>query len=63
MTGERFWIRSIARTPDFRTREWVVWQHHNRAHKRGVTGPIDLNAFRGDAAALAAFASASRPNP
>jgi lysozyme len=56
ITGERFWIRSIAREPAFRERDWVIWQHHNRGHKRGVRGPIDLNAFRGDAAALAAFA-------
>jgi len=57
VTGERFWIRSISVRPRFREHEWVVWQHHNRGHKNGVSGPIDLNAFRGDAAALAAFAS------
>ncbi len=62
VTGERFWIRSIAREPQFRERDWVIWQHHNRGHKRGVSGPIDLNAFRGDAAALATFASSQRPN-
>lgn len=63
LTGERFWIRSIAAPPAFRERDWVIWQHHNRGHKRGVQGPIDLNAFRGDAAALADFASSSpRPN-
>jgi lysozyme len=62
LSGERFWIRSIAAQPSFRGRDWVIWQHHNRGHKRGVQGPIDLNAFRGDAAALAAFASAGRPS-
>lgn len=62
LQGERFWIRSIARRPNFRDRDWVIWQHHNRGHKRGVQGPIDLNAFRGDAAALAAFASGGRPS-
>lgn len=62
LTGERFWIRSIAAPPAFREDDWVIWQHHNRGHKRGVQGPIDLNAFRGDAAALAEFASSSRPN-
>lgn len=56
LQGERFWIRSIATPPAFRQNDWVIWQHHNRGHKRGVSGPIDLNAFRGDAAALAAFA-------
>ncbi len=64
LSGERFWIRSIAASPNFRERDWVIWQHHNRGHKRGVSGPVDLNAFRGDAAALAEFASSpnNRPN-
>jgi lysozyme len=57
LTGERFWIRSIAAPPAFRQDDWVIWQHHNRGHKRGVSGPIDLNAFRGDAESLAAFTS------
>jgi lysozyme len=56
VTGERFWIRSLGVPPRFRERDWIIWQHHNRGHKRGVSGPIDLNAFRGDAAALAQFA-------
>lgn len=62
LSRERFWIRSIGRPPAFRGDDWVIWQHHNRGHRRGVQGPIDLNAFRGDAAALAAFASSGRPN-
>jgi lysozyme len=53
VTDERFWIRSIAATPNFRERDWMIWQHHNRGHKAGVSGPIDLNAFRGDDAELA----------
>lgn len=60
VTGERFWIRSIGVPPRFRERDWIIWQHHNRGHKRGVSGPIDLNAFRGDLAALARFASDGR---
>lgn len=62
LQGERFWIRSIAAPPAFRENDWVIWQHHNRGHRRGVSGPVDLNAFRGDAAALADFASTSRPS-
>ncbi len=57
---ERFWIRSLFTPPAFRQRDWVIWQHHNRGHKRGVTGPVDLNAFRGDEAALDAFATSSQ---
>jgi lysozyme len=56
LTGERFWIRSLGMAPNYRQRDWVIWQHHNRGHKAGVSGPIDLNAFRGDADDLAAFA-------
>ncbi len=56
VTGERFWIRSLGLPPRFRESDWIIWQHHNRGHKGGVQGPIDLNAFRGDLAALARFA-------
>lgn len=59
LRGERFWIRSIGMRPNFRQRDWVIWQHHNRGHKRGVSGPVDLNAFRGDAPALARFATST----
>lgn len=62
LNGERFWIRSIGVAPRFRQGEWIIWQHHNRGHKRGVSGPVDLNAFRGDARALAAFAASPEPN-
>ncbi len=63
LQGERFWIRSIAAPPNFRQADWIIWQHHNRGHKRGVSGPVDLNAFRGDATALADFASSARSQP
>ncbi|MBX3430793.1 MAG: glycoside hydrolase family 25 protein [Hyphomonadaceae bacterium] len=60
LQGERFWIRSLATAPSFRQNDWVIWQHYNRGHRRGVSGPVDLNAFRGDSAALAVFASSTR---
>ncbi len=55
VTGERFWIRSLFVRPDFRQQEWVIWQNHNNARRHGVSGPVDLNVFRGDARALAKF--------
>lgn len=55
--GERFWLRSLFTEPNFRQRDWVFWQHHNGGRKRGISGPVDLNAFRGDAAAFAQFRS------
>ena len=59
VTGERFWIRSLGMAPRFREHDWVIWQHHNYARRRGVSGPVDLNAFRGNADALAYFAGAN----
>lgn len=58
LAGERFWLRALSGRPDFREDAWVVWQHSSRGRRRGVAGPVDLNYFRGDAAALAAFAGA-----
>lgn len=59
--GERFWLRSLFQRPDYRQTDWVIWQHHNRASKRGVSAPIDLNIFRGSTADLARFAGANSP--
>lgn len=56
LAGERFWIRSLYVRPRFREDDWVIWQLDNRAKKRGVSGPVDLNAFRGDARDLERFA-------
>lgn len=54
--GERFWIRSLFRWPQFRRQDWVLWQHHNKGTRRGVQGPVDINSFRGDARAFNQFA-------
>jgi lysozyme len=56
LSGERFWIRSLYIRPRFREDDWVIWQLDNRARKCGVSGRVDLNAFRSDADALARFA-------
>ncbi|WP_170937364.1 MULTISPECIES: GH25 family lysozyme [Rhodomicrobium] len=52
---ERFWIRSLVRQPRFREQQWVFWQYHNRGSRSGVSGPVDLNAFRGTRAELEAL--------
>lgn len=57
---ERFWIRSLFRWPSFRRQNWVFWQHHNKARRAGVSGPVDLNSFRGDKNAFTAFARSER---
>jgi lysozyme len=58
---ERFWIRSLYAPPSFRRNDWVLWQHHNFARRPGINGPVDVDAFRGDEAALTRFAQADEP--
>ena len=58
---ERFWIRSLYAPPEFRRRDWVIWQHHNYAQRPGIEAPVDLDAFRGDRAALDRFARTREP--
>jgi lysozyme len=58
---ERFWIRSLYAPPEFRTADWVIWQHHNHAQRPGIDAPVDLDAFRGGEAALARFARNREP--
>lgn len=55
--GERFWVRSLFRWPQYRRTDWVIWQHHNKGARAGVQGAVDINSFRGDDAAFAAFAA------
>ncbi len=50
--SERFWIRNLGFPPPFRDQQWVFWQYHNRGQRDGVTGPVDLNVFRGTLAEL-----------
>jgi lysozyme len=59
--NERFWIRSLYAPPEFRRGGWVIWQHHNHAQRPGIDAPVDLDAFRGDEAALARFARNREP--
>jgi lysozyme len=58
---ERFWIRSLYAPPAFRRGDWVIWQHHNHAQRPGIEAPVDLDAFRGDEAALLRFAGHREP--
>lgn len=52
---EMFWVRSLLLPPRFRKHQWVFWQYHNRGRRRGINGPVDLNAFRGSRAELQAL--------
>jgi lysozyme len=58
--NDQFWIRSLVVPPSLRYRQWILWQYHDRGQRRGVQGPVDLNAFRGSKQDFAAFA---KPSP
>lgn len=53
--AERFWVRSLFWPPPIRTQNWLLWQYHNRGRRPGVSGPVDLNVFRGSRGDLAAL--------
>ncbi len=57
LAKERFWLRSLHRTPRFGNRGWTLWQYHHRGRRSGVRGPVDLNAFNGSEAAFREFAA------
>ena len=55
LAGEKFWVRSMFWPPAFRTEQWLIWQYHDAGTRPGVSGPIDLNVFRGSRGRFAAF--------
>jgi lysozyme len=55
LADENFWLRNLFAQPDFRRNEWMFWQYSHDGKRPGVSGPLDLNYFRGDAQRFAAF--------
>lgn len=55
LAGERFWVRSLFWPPAFRTEQWLIWQYHDAGRRPGVSGPVDLNVFRGSKRQFEAF--------
>lgn len=53
--ASRYWLRSLSGQPDFGPGTWLFWQHTDRGRRRGISGPVDLNAFAGSAADLRAL--------
>ena len=60
LANDVFWVRSLHAWPRFRKDQWVIWQYHDSGTRPGVTGPVDLNAFRGSRSDFLTFASGSR---
>lgn len=58
-TDAAFWIRSLLAPPLTRLRTWRFWQFHNDGRRSGISGPVDLNAFRGSQRDLLDFVAAS----
>jgi lysozyme len=52
---EHFWVRSLFLPPSIQKQSWLFWQFHNRGFRPGISGPVDLDAFRGSTADLAAI--------
>jgi lysozyme len=55
LAGEKFWLRNLFAQPDFRRDAWVFWQYSHDGKRPGISGPVDLNYFRGDDKAFAAY--------
>lgn len=48
-----YWARNIYGKPEpSDTRPWQFWQFTNKGEVAGISGPVDLNVFNGDRAAL-----------
>jgi lysozyme len=53
-----FWVRSVYLPPFYKRDRWVFWQYHNAGRRDGISGAVDLNAFRGGAEEFARFLAA-----
>lgn len=56
--GMPLWICSFNRIPI--EAEWTFWQYFHRGHVKGVSGPVDMNAFGGSREDFRAFVVDSR---
>jgi len=60
-----FWLRSVAAHPEavYGGAPWTFWQYTGTGEVPGVSGPVDINAFAGSAAAWARRAEGRRGPP
>lgn len=58
LSGTQFWLRSVAAHPKeiYPGQSWVLWQYTGTGKVPGVSGPVDINAFRGSPGAWEAWA-------
>jgi lysozyme len=52
LAGHRLWVRSIIGAPGGGCSRWAFWQFADRGRVDGVDGPVDLDVYCGDEAAL-----------
>jgi lysozyme len=52
LTGAEFWLRSTANHPSatYPGARWTFWQYSGTGRVPGISGDVDLNAFRGSPA-------------
>lgn len=57
LPGTQFWLRSVAGHPreTYPGADWTFWQYTGTGSVEGVRGPVDINVFRGSAAAWKAW--------
>lgn len=41
------WIRDVFKFPTIGSRDWLLWQYHNRGRVAGIKKPVDINVFAG----------------
>ena len=61
LRGTEFWLRSVAGHPreTYPGAAWTFWQYTGTGIVPGVSGPVDINVFRGSPAAWQAWTARS----
>lgn len=60
-SGHALWICSFTQQPI--DAEWRFWQYSHNGRVPGVSGPVDLNVYRGDSVEWKKFLELARPLP
>jgi len=55
LKDEMYWLSDFSGEPNFGPEDWLFWQYTDEGRRRGVAGPVDLNAFAGTEADLRAL--------
>lgn len=53
LAGRRLWVRETLGRPSGACESWAFWQYSARGRVDGIEGPVDLDAYCGDAQSFA----------